>query len=79
MSLESVFKLSLVMNMIDNLSGPMAGVASKVGANVSKLDAISEGFGNAAKAGAVMQETGAQITEEPLSEGGSSGRRRSPK
>lgn len=50
------------MNMIDNLSGPMAGVASKVGANVSKLDAISEGFGNAAKAGAVMQETGAQIT-----------------
>lgn len=62
MSLESVFKLSLIMNMIDNLSGPMAGVASKVGANVSKLDAISEGFGNAAKAGAVMQETGAQIT-----------------
>ena len=39
MSLESVFKLSLIMNMIDNLSGPMAGVASKVGANVSKLDA----------------------------------------
>ena len=38
MSLESVFKLSLIMNMIDNLSGPMAGVASKVGANVSKLD-----------------------------------------
>ena len=37
--LESVFKLSLIMNMIDNLSGPMAGVASKVGANVSKLDA----------------------------------------
>ena len=36
MSLESVFKLSLIMNMIDNLSGPMAGVASKVGANVSK-------------------------------------------
>ena len=41
MSLESVFKLSLIMNMIDNLSGPMAGVASKVGANVSKLDAAS--------------------------------------
>mgnify|MGYP000668241788 CR=1 FL=1 len=42
MSLESVFKLSLIMNMIDNLSGPMAGVASKVGANVSKLDAASQ-------------------------------------
>ena len=43
MSLESVFKLSLIMNMIDNFSGPMAGVASKVGANVSKLDAASPG------------------------------------
>lgn len=61
MSLESVFKLSLVMNMIDNLSGPMAGVASKVGANVSKLDSISETLGNVAKSGAVMQETGNQI------------------
>ena len=36
MSLESVFKLSLVMNMIDNLSGPMAGIASKVGADVTQ-------------------------------------------
>lgn len=62
MSLESVFKLSLIMNMIDNLSGPMAGVASKVGANVSKLDAVSEGLGNMAKTGAVMQEMGSQIT-----------------
>lgn len=61
MSLESVFKLSLIMNMIDNLSGPMAGVASKVGANVSKLDAVSEGLGNMAKTGAVMQEMGSQI------------------
>jgi TP901 family phage tail tape measure protein len=50
------------MNMIDNLSGPMAGVASKVGANVSKLDAVSEGLGNMAKTGAVMQEMGSQIT-----------------
>lgn len=62
MSLESVFKLSLIMNMIDNLSGPMAGVASKVGANVSKLDSMSQAFGGMAKAGVAMQETGAQIT-----------------
>ena len=62
MSLESVFKLSLVMNMIDNLSGPMADVASRVGADVSKLDALSNTFGGMTKAGAVMQETGLQIT-----------------
>lgn len=61
MSLESVFKLSVVMSMIDQLSGPMATVASKVGANVDKLDAYSRTLGNIAKAGAVMQETGSQI------------------
>ena len=62
MSLESVFKLSLVMNMVDNLSGPMANVASRVGANVSKMDALGATFGNVAKSGAVMQEMGSQIT-----------------
>lgn len=62
MSLESVFKLSLVMNMIDNLSGPMAGVASRVGADVSKLDAVSQTLGSMAKTGTVMQEMGSQIT-----------------
>ena len=51
MSLESVFKLSLIMNMIDNLSGPMAGVASKVGANVSKLDLRRHGKGGCGDAG----------------------------
>lgn len=66
MSLESVFKLSLVMNMIDNLSGPMAGIASRVGADVSKLDAVSQTLGSMAKTGAVMQEMGSQITEAVL-------------
>ena len=62
MSLESVFKLSLVMNMVDHLSGPMANVASRVGAEVAQLDALGAKFGGAAKAGAVMQEMGSQIT-----------------
>lgn len=66
MSLESVFKLSLIMSMIDNISGPMAGVASKVGANVSKLDSLGAAFGSAAKTGAVMQEMGTQITSAVL-------------
>ena len=66
MSFESVFKLSLVMNMIDNLSGPMAGIASKVGADVTRLDSLSQAFGSAAKAGAVMQEMGTQIAGAAL-------------
>lgn len=49
------------MNMVDNLSGPMASVASRVGADVSKLDALGSTFGSIAKSGAVMQEAGAQI------------------
>ncbi len=61
MSLESVFKLSLVMNMIDHLSGPMARIASRVGADVSRMDALSQTFGGMAKAGTVMQEMGTQI------------------
>ena len=62
MSLESVFKLSLIMNMVDHLSGPMAGIASRVGADVAKLDALGQTFGATLKAGAAMQEMGAQIT-----------------
>ncbi len=61
MSLESVFKLSLVMNMIDHLSGPMAQIASRVGADVSRMDALSQTFGGMAKAGTVMQEMGMQV------------------
>ena len=49
------------MNMIDNLSGPMAGIASRVGADVSKLDSMSQAFGGVAKAGVAMQEAGSQI------------------
>ena len=66
MSLESVFKLSLVMNMIDNLTGPMARVSSSVGESVSRLDSLSAGFGSAAKTGAVMAEMGSQIVGAAL-------------
>lgn len=61
MSLESVFKLSLIMNMVDNLTGPMAGVSSSVNNSVSKLDKMNQTLGNVTKTGAVMQEVGSQI------------------
>lgn len=62
MSLESVFKLSLIMNMIDNLTGPMAGVTSAASGSVSKLQGVQSAFGGMAKTGMVMQEMGSQIT-----------------
>ncbi|PWM25632.1 MAG: phage tail tape measure protein [Limosilactobacillus fermentum] len=66
MSLESVFKLSLIMNMIDNLTGPMAGVQSSVGNSVSKLEGMNQTLGNITKTGAVMAGVGAQITDAAL-------------
>ena len=62
MSLESVFRLSLIMNLIDNLTGPMAGVTSSVDGTVSKLQKVNSTLGSVAKTGAVMQEVGSQIT-----------------
>ena len=67
MSLESVFRLSLIMNMIDNLTGPMAGVTSSVNVTVSKLQKANAALCNMAKTGAVMQEVGSQITGAVLS------------
>ena len=67
MSLESVFRLSLIMNMIDNLTGPMAGVTSSVNGTVSKLQKANAALGNMAKTGAIMQEVGSQITGAVLS------------
>lgn len=62
MSLESVFKLSLVMNMIDNITGPMSGISSNVSGSMSKLQSANQAFGSMVKTGAVMQEMGSQIT-----------------
>lgn len=62
MSLESVFKLSLIMNMIDNLTGPMGGVTSSVNGQISALQSANQAFGSMAKAGVVMTEMGTQIT-----------------
>lgn len=66
MSLESVFKLSLIMNMIDNLTGPMAGVTASVGGGVSKLQSMNQTLGSMAKTGMIMQEVGSQIAGAAL-------------
>ncbi len=65
-SLESVFKLSLIMNMVDRLSGPMARVTSGVDSSVTKLEGMNRTLGNMAATGAVMAGIGAQITDATL-------------
>lgn len=66
MSLESVFKLSLIMNMVDRITGPMAGVSSSVGSSVTKLEGMNRTLGNMAATGAIMAGIGAQITDATI-------------
>ncbi|MEG1848523.1 MAG: hypothetical protein RR238_08640 [Lachnospiraceae bacterium] len=66
MGFESLYKLSVVMNMIDNLSSPMQGVTNKVTDSVSKVDALSNTFGGLTQAGAAIGGLGMQITEGVL-------------
>lgn len=66
MSLESVFKLSLIMNMVDNITGPMAKINSSVSNGVSKLQKIEGALGGMVKTGAVMTELGSSIAGAAL-------------
>lgn len=66
-SLESVFKLSLIMNMVDNLTGPMLKVQNSVGSSVSKIDNMSASLGNLTKTGATVAGIGSEITNAALS------------
>lgn len=59
MGMESVYKLSVILNLVDNLSGQMGGVGSQVTGTVKKLDAA---FGGMQKAGAVLAGAGTAIT-----------------
>ena len=54
MGFESVYRLSVVMQMIDNLSQPMKSISGKVDASLSSLDRLSQGFGSITQTGAAM-------------------------
>jgi phage tail tape measure protein, TP901 family, core region len=61
MSLESIFRLSVVMSMIDHLSKPMAHVASGTDESIKKIDQMNAKMGELAQTGAAMMEVGNQI------------------
>jgi TP901 family phage tail tape measure protein len=54
------------MNMVDHLTGPMAGVSSRAGESLSKMERLNQSFGGMAKTGMVMAGVGAQITDATL-------------
>lgn len=67
MSLDTIFKLSVIVGMIDHLTGPMARVNSSVGNSASTIDRLNQTFGDMTKNGIAMATAGAQITGAVLS------------
>lgn len=66
MSFDSIYKMSVVMSMIDNISGPMTSAGKGVEDTVSKLDSMSQTFGNLTQLGSVMSSLGREITESAI-------------
>lgn len=67
MSLDTIFKLSVIVGMIDHLTGPMARVNSTVSNSASRLDKLDQSFDDMAKTGVAMAAAGAGITGAVLS------------
>ena len=67
LGLDTIFKLSVIVNMIDNLTGPMARASGSTENAISRLDKANQGFGNIAKTGAIMTGVGASMTSAMLS------------
>lgn len=66
MSLDSIFKLSVIVGMIDQLTGPMSRVNTTVGSSVSQMDKMNKSFGSMAKEGLMVAGLGAGIVAAVL-------------
>ena len=56
--MESVYKLSVLLNVVDNLSGQMNTIQGNVSGSIQKLDSA---FGTMQKAGAALTGVGGAI------------------
>lgn len=63
MGFESLYKLSVVLNVIDNLSNPMKGIGNNTQGSISALDKMGASFDSAIQSGLVMGGAGVQIAE----------------
>lgn len=67
MSLESVFRLSVIVNMIDNLSGPTAKINQQLDRTVGKVDRLQSSFSKMTKEGLGMTVLGKELASAALS------------
>lgn len=63
MGFESIYKLSVIMNVIDNITSPMKKIGNSTNDSISGLDKMAGTFGNMIKSGVVMTGAGVQIAE----------------
>ena len=66
MGFESVYKLSVIMSVIDNLSSPIKNISGNVNNAISRLDGMSQGFSSMTQSGLALAGTGKEITEAAL-------------
>lgn len=66
MGFESVYKLSVIMSVIDNLSSPIKSISGNVDNAISKIDGMSQGFSSMTQSGLALVGTGKEITEAVL-------------
>ncbi|MBC5745096.1 phage tail tape measure protein [Lachnospiraceae bacterium MD308] len=64
MAMESVYKLSVLLNMVDQMSGPLSNSGQKTQDTVKKMN---DAFGTMQKAGSVMAGAGVAITTAAVS------------
>lgn len=66
MGLESIFKLSVILNLIDNISSPLKQTNNNTSQFVQKMQQASSTFSGITQAGAAMAMVGKGITEGVL-------------
>ncbi len=66
MSFESIYRMSVVLNMIDNMSSPMKNSSNQVQDAMSKMESMSQTFGSMAQFGGVTAALGREIAEGVL-------------
>lgn len=63
MGFESLYKLSVIMSVIDNVSGPVGKMGQTANKNMDALGTLTKAFDNMTKTGVVMTGAGVQIAE----------------
>lgn len=66
MGLDTIYRLSVIMNMVDNLTSPMSRITSTINGAVGKIDGLNHTFGEMTKTGIGMTAVGAEVSAAVL-------------